>query len=60
MQFFIQFMDIEKKNKNNKFKTLILGCKDFLEKERIFFKKLTFGCRKVKRNGVPNLIQFPR
>jgi len=29
LQFFIQFMDIDKKNKNDKFKTLILGCKDF-------------------------------
>jgi hypothetical protein len=33
MQFFIHFMDIDKKNKNDKFKTLILGCKDFYKEE---------------------------
>jgi lipid-A-disaccharide synthase-like uncharacterized protein len=42
MQFFIQFMHIDKKNKNDKFKTSILGCKDFLKKEWTFFLKINF------------------
>jgi hypothetical protein len=52
-QFFIQFMAIDKKNKNDKFKISIFGCKDFLKKEWIFyFLNLTFWMSESKKEWV--------